>query len=190
MLTLGRRNDVASARWDEIDLTRGTWTIPASRFKSGRAHVIPLAPQALAVLKEAAGLPGGADEIVFPSPLHPEPKPGEPPRSITPSALTRALTRTLSDLDLPHGSPHDFRRAGATTLTGESYGFRRFVVGLVLGHSVQDGAAVTSVYDRNEYLVEKRAALNAWAAHVAPLPKPKDKPEDSNVLQFAPAVGA
>jgi len=166
VLTLARRNDVAAARWEEIDLNRGLWTIPAARFKGGRAHVVPLSAEASAVLAEAAKLPGGGGVVVFPTPLNPEPTDKKPPRSITPGALTRALTRTLADLELPHGSPHDFRRAGATTLTSERYGFRRFVVGKVLGHAVQDGAAVTSVYDRNEYLPDKRAALDAWAAHV------------------------
>ena len=76
--------------------------------------------------------------------------------------MTRALARMYSDLDLPHGSPHDFRRLGATHLTGERLGVRRFVVSKVLGHAAQEGAAVTAVYDRNSYLAEKRRALEAW----------------------------
>ena len=191
LLTLARRNDVASARWGEIDLTKATWTIPASRFKGGRIHVIPLSPQAVAVLKEARDLPGSGGEVIFPSPSNPNPTAEKPPKSITPSALTRALTRTLGDLSLPHGSPHDFRRAGATTLTGERFGIRRFTVGLVLGHSIHDGAAVTAVYDRNDYLADKRNALQLWGAHITSPPKADDDDnEDSNVLKFTPAAGA
>ncbi len=61
--------------------------------------------------------------------------------------------------------PHDLRRTGATNLTGEELGFSRFIVSQVLNHSSDtgNGAAVTSVYDRNEYLPEKRRALDAWA---------------------------
>lgn len=188
LLTLARRNDVASARWEEIDIRRGTWTIPASRFKGGRIHVIPLSPPALAVLEEARALPGSGGDVVFPSPLNPDPTPEKPPKSITPSALTRALTRTLSDLGLPHGSPHDFRRAGATTLTGERFGIRRFIVGLVLGHSIHDGAAITAVYDRNDYLAEKRNALQIWGSHVTSPAMADDG--QSNVLRFNPAVEA
>lgn len=73
------------------------------------------------------------------------------------------------------GSPHDFRRSGATTLTGERYGIRRFIVGKVLSHDPKEGAAVTAVYDRNEYLPDKRVALAAWASHVLEL---RSKPED------------
>lgn len=186
MLTLARRNDVASCRWSEIDLEQAIWTIPADRFKGGRAHVLPLSEQSLLVLKAAKELPGHGNEVVFPSPLHPNPTKEKPPRSVTPSALTRALTRSLDDLGLPHGSPHDFRRAGATTLTSERLGVRRFTVGLVLGHAVQDGAAVTGVYDRNDYLSEKRAALKVWGAHL--VAGPSAEGGASNVLPFVPAA--
>ncbi len=77
-----------------------------------------------------------------------------------------AIRRLCARLGIPHGSPHDFRRSGATTLTGERYGFTRFVVSQVLGHAGRDGAAVTAVYDRNDYLPQKRAALEAWARHI------------------------
>lgn len=183
MLTLARRNDVAMARWEEIDLEQKIWVIPATRFKSRRAHVVPLSSEAVAVLHLARALPGGQGEVVFPSPLQLASLPDRPARAITPNALTRALTRTLADLNLPHGSPHDFRRAGATTLTGERYGFRRFVVGKVLGHTVDDGAAVTGVYDRNDYLPDKRAALAAWSKHVVALAS--GTPLPSNVTPFA-----
>ena len=182
MLTLARRNDVASARWEEIDLKRAIWTIPAARFKNGRAHVVPLSEAALAILVEAGKLPGGEGVVVFPSPTSRSAANSRSPRPITPSSLTRALRRTLADSGLPHGSPHDFRRAGATTLTSERYGFRQFVVGKVLGHSTHDGAAITSVYDRNDYLREKRSALDAWACHILNLAS--SYPPGSNVVEL------
>ena len=64
--------------------------------------------------------------------------------------------------------PHDLRRTGATNLTGEQLEFTRFTVSKVLNHASDTGgvAAVTSVYDQNEYLAEKRRALSAWALRV------------------------
>ncbi|MDI1328164.1 MAG: hypothetical protein PSV23_15335 [Brevundimonas sp.] len=50
-------------------------------------------------------------------------------------------------------------------MTGR-YGVTRFVVGLVLGRTPSEGAAVTGVYDRHTYLPEKRSALAAWAGHL------------------------
>ena len=69
---------------------------------------------------------------------------------------------TLKMVDM---RPHDFRRTGATNLTGERLGFPRFTVSKELNHASDTGnaATVTSVYDRNEYLPEKRRALDAWA---------------------------
>lgn len=80
-------------------------------------------------------------------------------------ASTRAFAQTCTRRKLAVGSPHDVRRSGATTLTGR-YGVSRFVVGLVLGHTPNEGAAVTSVYDRHTYVPEKRAALELWANHL------------------------
>ena len=63
-------------------------------------------------------------------------------------------------------TPHDFRRTGATAITGERIGIPRFIVSRVLNQMSDSGgaAAVTGVYDRNEYLSEKRRAIDAWAA--------------------------
>ncbi|MEW5686183.1 MAG: integrase arm-type DNA-binding domain-containing protein [Pseudomonadota bacterium] len=161
ILTLSRRTEVAGARWTEVDLAAGTWTIPAERTKPKRIHIVPLSPAAAKILQKARAL-AGRSHFVFPSPK-------DPAEHLDPHALTRAVTRLCKRLELPPGSPHDFRRSGATTLTGERYGIRRFIVGKVLSHDPKEGAAVTAVYDRNEYLPEKRAALAAWASHVLEL---------------------
>lgn len=166
ILTLTRRTEAAGACWSEIDLNAATWTIPGSRTKNRQVHVVPLSPQAQAVLREARALPGATDEgYVFPSPVNPL-------AHLDPHAMTRAVNRLCGQLKLPLGSPHDFRRTGATTLTGERYQVRRFIVGMVLGHTSHEGAAVTAVYDRNEYLAEKRQALDAWGRHIDELVHP------------------
>lgn len=170
ILTLTRRTEAAGGHWREIDRAARTWTIPGTRTKNGRAHVAPLSPQALEVLDLALTLPGAsADGYLFPSPA-------DPREHLDPHAVTRAVNRLCIRLKLPQASPHDVRRTGATTLTGERYGIRRFIVGKVLGHTSNDGPAVTSIYDRNEYLPEKRLALEAWGRHVAGLmPPDRDK---------------
>ena len=163
LLTLTRRTEAAGACWTEIDLSSRTWSIPGARTKNRRVHVVPLSPQALEVLQAARRLPGASEEgYVFPSPLGSA-------SHLDPHAMTRAVNRVCSRLKLPPASPHDFRRTGATTLTGERYGVRRFIVGKVLGHTAHDGAAVTSVYDRNDYLADKRRALEAWGRHLETL---------------------
>lgn len=48
--TAVRSNEVREARWDEIDLDRRLWTIPAERMKAGREHWVPLSEEALTIL--------------------------------------------------------------------------------------------------------------------------------------------
>lgn len=158
ILTLTRRSEAAGARWEEIDFVERVWVIPGERTKNRRPHVIPLSPEALALLEQLRRSTG-AEGYLFLS--------DGAAGHIDPRSLTRAVSRLCRRLKLPPGSPHDFRRTGATILTGERFGVRRFVIGKVLGHTAHEGAAVTAVYDRNEYLPEKRQALEAWGRFVA-----------------------
>lgn len=159
-LTLVRKNEALLAKWDEVDLTTRIWTIPGSRMKSGRAHIVPLSEEALSVLREAAEL-DGAKGWVFKSAFA---RVGsEESEALNKDAPYIALRRTCKRLGVQQGGPHDWRRTGATLLTGEALGVRRFVVSLLLAHSTSEGAAVTAFYDRNDYLAEKRAALEIWA---------------------------
>lgn len=157
MLTLTRRNEVAGARKAEFNLDAALWVIPAERAKANHQHVVPLSPQAMDVLAAAFALDPDSP-FVFPSPRVAD-------QCIDEQAITRTFSRIFERRTLPLRSPHDVRRTGATTLTGR-YGFTRFIVGLVLGHTPKDGAAVTSVYDRYTYVPEKRDALAKWAGHL------------------------
>jgi integrase len=131
---------------------------------------VPLSDEALAVLSKARTLSNGG--IVFPAPRSLD-------GSIEPEGLTRAVARLCKRLALPHGTPHDFPRTGATTLTSERFGVRRFVISKVLGHAAYDGgAAVTEIYDLNDYLPEKRSALQLWGRHLAAMSDPAENALD------------
>lgn len=158
--TLARRAEVAGARRDEIDRSAMQWVIPAARAKARHIHIVPLTASMLRIIDAAEALHPGANHI-FPS-IGPEME------HLDPHTITRAFARIVSRHKLPHGSPHDIRRSGATTLIGQ-YGVRRHIAGLLLGHTLKEGAAVTSVYDRYTYLPEKQAALEAWERHLARL---------------------
>ena len=73
-----------------------------------------------------------------------------------------ALTR--ADVKLDHWTIHDLRRTVGTGLG--RLGVSRFVIGRLLNHADN---SVTGIYDRYQYLTEKRQALDAWADHVAAL---------------------
>ncbi|MGI9364226.1 MAG: tyrosine-type recombinase/integrase, partial [Rhizobiaceae bacterium] len=158
MVTLQRRAEVTGTALSEIDREKRIWLLPPERTKNKRAHVVPLSPLALDLIDRALSVRSVESDYVFPSPRNAD-------QPINPQAMTRAFIRMKQALELGDIRPHDLRRTGATNLTGEELGFPRFIVSQVLNHSGDTGnsAAVTSVYDRNEYLAEKRRALDAWA---------------------------
>src|SRR5437660_1394574 len=51
ILTVARSGEVLGARWEEFDLERAVWTVPATRMKAGREHRVPLSPRALKIVK-------------------------------------------------------------------------------------------------------------------------------------------
>lgn len=156
-VTLQRGGEVCGMHTGEIDLNTKLWTIPASRMKTKRIHVVPLSDEAMNLIKYAIALNG--EGYLFPSPRDKD-------KHIDRRAFTRAMSRICDAMGIERATPHDLRRTGATNLTSESIGIPRFIVSQVLGHSgdTGGGAAITGIYDRNDYLKEKRRALDAWAS--------------------------
>jgi integrase len=142
---------VVGARLEEFSWTDRLWIVPAERMKGKRAHAVPLSDLALERFREAFDRSGGV--IAFPD------RSGEAP--LEGKRLTRAMARSCKLIGIEHASPHDLRRTGRTMLTSERVGVGYEVAERVIAHLV--GSAVSRVYDRNEYLREKRAALAAWA---------------------------
>ena len=66
ILTAARSNETRGATWDEIDLQKKIWTIPASRMKAGKEHRVPLSAEATALLKTVPRIVG--TDYVFPAP--------------------------------------------------------------------------------------------------------------------------
>lgn len=150
MLATGqRKGEVVGAEWDEFDLASGWWTIPAEKAKNGLPHRVPLSPLALRLLKEIQKSTGDADYL-FPS--------SQGSKPIRDDAISKAVRRNESALNIAHFTPHDLRRTVASQMA--SAGISRLVISKILNH-VDSG--VTAVYDRHSYDKEKRQALNAWA---------------------------
>ncbi|OCG69406.1 hypothetical protein A9G43_01480 [Gilliamella sp. Occ3-1] len=51
LLTLTRPSEAVGAKWEEINLDKKLWSIPAERMKMDRPHNIPLSPQAIKILE-------------------------------------------------------------------------------------------------------------------------------------------
>jgi integrase len=98
---------------------------------------------------------------------------------------TRAMNRTVKERGLPKVTPHDFRRFGSSNITGERIGLPRFIAGQILAHS--DGGVTGGHYDLNDYVPQKRQALDAWAKLLRQIVNGEKRP--NNVVVMAAKTG-
>jgi integrase len=147
ILVAARTGSVTSARWREIDLDAGVWTIPGEHMKGGEAHRVPLSPAALALLK---ALPGdkGPDSPAFARPDG---------RALARGALQEALAGLRDDITV-HGFRSTFRDWAAEQASRRfSYAARELALAHVV-HSQQSRA-----YERTDLLDERAELMKAWA---------------------------
>jgi len=155
VLTGQRREEVTQARWEEIDLMEGLWTIPAARTKNGQPHEIPLARASVDFLES---LPRKSSEFLFPGRFGDRPFNG----------WSRASQRLLAVANLK--TPwiiHDLRRTFATGC-GE-LDVNPFIIKRLLNHSLRREMGVTSIYERSQRRDATRMAVEKWAQHVETL---------------------
>jgi integrase len=161
-LTAVRSGEVRGAVWDEIDLIRAVWTIPAERMKMKRDHTVPLAPTAVKLIKSLPTL----GELVFPAA-----RGGEMSDMTLSATMKRMHAADLKagragyfDKDsgrpaVPHGLRSSFR------VWAGQQGFSREHAELALAH--QFGDSVEQAYQRDIYTEQRRPMMEAWAAHLA-----------------------
>ena len=154
ILSAARTSEVLGAQWAEIDHQAETWTVPGERIKSGREQRVPLAPPAMAILKEAATLADGGP-VVFPGRRQ-----GKPLSNMALLMVLRRLGRT--DITA-HGFRSSFRDWAA-----ERTHFPRAVAEAALAHVIPD--KVEAAYFRSDLFDQRRALMNIWAAFVTTKP--------------------
>lgn len=152
LLTGVRKNEFQLARWDEVDLDKALWTIPPERAKKGRGYVVPLPAAAVASFTRLKELAGSYD-LVFPQ--HAGRSRG---KATSPGRLNYAMTLLAGMDDL---TPHDLR-ATMRSYLGE-LGVRVEVAERCLNHSL---GGMVEVYDKSDYIEERRRALERWASVV------------------------
>jgi integrase len=149
-LTGQRREEVAGLTWEELDLEQRAWTIPKSRTKNTKAHVVHLSDQALAVLKRAAQ----QGPLVF-SRLG--------AKSFQDFSRAKRLLDELSGVT--GWRLHDLRR---TCVSGMArLGVAPHVADKILNHQAGTISGVAAVYQRHEFLTERQGALERWGRHIA-----------------------
>jgi integrase len=148
---------------DDLD----TWTIRPQRAKNGAAHMVPLAAAAREIVKAAPR----ADEIL----VFAAQRAGRPF-----SGWSKSLAILSKAAGVSGWSLHDLRRTLATGF--QRLGVRLEVTEAVLNHISGSRAGIVGVYQRHDWAAEKRAALEAWAAHV--LAVVEDRPAEQNVVRL------
>lgn len=157
-----RPGELRLATWAEFDLDGGVWQIPAIRRKLKKAnktnpktgaHIVPLAAQAVALLRDLYPLTG-ARPFVFPGAR-------DPKRPLSDAALLAAMRRQgyASGTVSTHGW-----RATARTILAERLHFPAHIIEHQLDHRVRD--ANGTAYNRTSFLPERKTMMQAWADYL------------------------
>lgn len=152
-LVFVRPGELRHAEWAEIDLDSAEWNIPAEKMKMRQAHLVPLADQAVEILREIEPLTGRG-RYVFPSARSPK-------RPMSNNAVLSALRRMGFEKDEMTG--HGFR-AMARTILDEVLHFRPDYIEHQLAHAVKDPNG--RAYNRTAHLHERRKMMQAWADYL------------------------
>ena len=153
-LVFVRPTELRAAEWSEFDLNaeHPEWRIPASRMKMAEEHLVPLARQAIAILRELEPITG-CGRYVFPSM-----RGGD--RPLSENTVNYALRNMGYSGDEITG--HGFRAMASTCLNEQ--GFSPDVIELQLAHSERN--EVRAAYNRAKRIPERRAMMQSWADYL------------------------
>ncbi|MBI5018171.1 MAG: integrase arm-type DNA-binding domain-containing protein [Deltaproteobacteria bacterium] len=147
-----RPGELRGAEWVEVDLDTAEWRIPKGRMKMKAPHLVPLARQALAVLRELQTLTGSG-KYFFPSI-----RSGD--RCMSENTINAALRRMGYTGNEMTG--HGFRSMASTLLNEQ--GWNRDAIERQLAHAERDN--VRAAYNYAEHLPERRKMMQAWADYL------------------------
>ena len=147
-LTAARQIETRRATWDQIDFDAATWTVPAENMKGNREHRVPLAGQAVAVLRAAKARNGS--RYIF----H-----GRDGGMLGQNSIGAALRNAGIDAS-GHGFRSSFKGWARDTSVDE------LLSEFALAHV--EGSATVAAYARSDQLEQRRPIMQAWADHVAP----------------------
>jgi integrase len=149
-LTGQRREEAARCLWDEIDLQSRIWTLPNQRTKNAKPHIVHLSDQAIAVLNRAKR----QSSFVF---------------SLTGARPFQEFSFAKRKLDAESGVSgwrlHDLRRTCVSGMA--ALGVAPHVADKILNHQSGTISGVAAVYQRHQFMLERKEALEKWGAHVA-----------------------
>ncbi|MGH9623084.1 MAG: tyrosine-type recombinase/integrase [Bryobacteraceae bacterium] len=150
-LVFVRPGELRTARWADVDLEMGEWRFVATKTKT--PHIVPLASQVVAILRELQPLTGRG-EFLFPG-IRSQRRP------MSENTITAALRALGYDGDAMTG--HGFR-AMARTILDEVLHIRPDYIEHQLAHAVRDPNG--RAYNRTAHLPERRKMMQQWADYL------------------------
>ena len=162
-----RTGETRQMQWNEID--DDVWTIPGERTKNGMTHVVPLSSMALDIIEQMRGMSN--DQFVFPS--------RKEGKCLYENAAAKVMYRLVNKHLWNRFTIHDLRRTFRSQLS--SLGVSQTVAERLINHKQQ---GIVGVYDRYEYLEEKKVAMQKWADKLNEIIT-GDTAADDNVIPFA-----
>jgi integrase len=156
-LVFVRPGELRQADWAEINFGTAEWRIPAERMKAGRLHIVPLATQAISILRELQPLTGDG-RYLFPS----ERTRARPMSNNTVNAGLRRLGYTGDEM-----TGHGFRSMASTLLNEQ--GWNADAIERQLAHT--EANETRAAYNYAKHLPERRRMMQAWADYLGGLAK-------------------
>ena len=146
ILTVMRTTSVLEAKWDQIDMKKSIWSIPAAQMKTKKAFVVALSREAKAILKSIPKV----SEYIFPSPR-------DLSKPMSNNAMLSFLKKYMGYNDY---TVHGFR-TGFRTWAAEATQFGGDLAEHALAHEV--GSAVERAYQRSDLLKKRTKMMEVWA---------------------------
>jgi integrase len=154
MLTFVRTSELIKSTWDEFDIDRKVWEIPAERMKMNRPHIVPLSTRTIEILKELKNLSCSGNNYLFPSKTNAH-------KHMSNNTILQAIGR-LGYKGRMTG--HGFRALAMTTIMQE-LGYRYEIPDLQLAHAKKAG--VVAAYDRTSFIKERTKMMQEWDDYLA-----------------------
>jgi integrase len=148
-LTGQRREEVAQMVWNEIDFNSRTWTLPGSRTKNGKPHIVHLSEPCIKLIQRTSRL----GSYVFSN------------SGVRPFRNFTSAKRALDELSgVTDWRLHDLRR---TCVSGMArLGVPPHVADKILNHQSGTISGVAAVYQRHDFLAERKLALERWGQYI------------------------
>jgi integrase len=157
LLTFTRTIELRAARWEEFDLEKGVWMVPALRMKMGLPHIVPLSTQAIALLNELRiiNAPNKHGEgWLFRNARNPD-------RCMGATAINKALV-AMGFVDDLHFRAHGARGTASTHLNENGYD-ERFIE-RQLAHSSRN--KVAAAYNAAKWLNQRRQMMQDYGNYL------------------------